>query len=722
MKFSELANRIIQSNEHHSHDGVRKHNFSGEDFKKLRKCCSESSETPICRPVFDQPNFNDFHEQIVKEKPTKSALAKKVAKEKLSSRNIKTRLLAFFPIITWLGHYNIKADLFADVICGLTVAIFHVPQTLGYSLLVGVNPINGLYTAIFPMLMYSIFGTSRHNSIGAFAVVCVMTSGVVQRASKEFDRDGDEYAVTVVTTLAFFVGIFQLVMGVLNMGGLSVFLSEQFVSGFTAGVSVHIGSSQLGGLFGIKLPKYTGPFLLISTYIDFFKNIGRTHVPTLSLAIIVILVILAVKHFVDPYLLRKFHMPLPIEIIVVIICIIFSNACDLKNNGFDTVLDIPNSFLAPKIPEMNVDLIKFILVDSILIAIISFTVAVSLGKIWARDRGYEMRPNQEFFALGISNFFGSVFGCFPAGASVPRSSLQLLAGGRTQLVSLINSTLLIFVVLALGKFLIGIPKATLSAIIVVSLKKIFMQVRDFKTFWRLSVIDGHVWLVAFFATVVIDVVNGLVIGVVFSLLTLVYKVQTPQTFLLGNTPNSDYYVPLKLYAQSREVPGVKIFQYGGPLHFANTDFFKSELLRKSDPNYTLKHEQMGHKPVRYIVLDFSRVTFIDGSFALFLRQLAETFTTDGVAIFIADCAPKVLSTLRKAGVTKEIPETQFFPSLHDAVMHTHDSHRGHHRHLASIGRQASFNETFGPDSLATVASAYEHRVDVGDENGHAAAL
>ena len=139
---------------------------------------------------------------------------------------------------------------------------------------------------------------------------------------------------------------------------------------------------------------------------------------------------------------------------------------------------------------MSLDLIKFILVDSILIAIISFTVAVSLGKIWARDKGYELRPNQEFFALGMSNFFGSVFGCFPAGASVPRSSLQLLAGGRTQLVSWINSTLLIFVVLALGRFMDGIPKATLSAVIVVSLKKVFMQVRDFRNFWRLSNIDG----------------------------------------------------------------------------------------------------------------------------------------------------------------------------------------------------------------------------------------
>ena len=97
-------------------------------------------------------------------------------------------------------------------------------------------------------------------------------------------------------------------------------------------------------------------------------------------------------------------------------------------------------------------------------------------------------------------------------------------------------------------------------------------------------------------------------------------------------------------------------------------------------------------------------------------QLAETFTEKGITTYVADCGPKVLSIFKKAQTFRAIPETQFFPSVHDAVMHTHDGHHGPHRHLSSIGRQASFNETFGPDSLATDATVFEHKIDLTDEN------
>ncbi|OQR67544.1 prestin-like [Tropilaelaps mercedesae] len=735
MRFRDLAHRIIQpkdiqNNGSNLDNGVnRRHHFSEKDFKKLRKCCSESSETPICRPVFNQPHFDTYSGPIVKEKANKFDQAKTYVKEALSSEKLKSHALAFFPIISWMRHYNIKSDLIADIICGLTVAIFHVPQTIGYTMIVGVPLINGLYTALFPMLMYAIFGTSRQNSIGAFAVVCIMTQGVVRKTLAEFDNTYDP--VQVVTTLALFVGLFQFLMGCLSMGGLSVFLSEQFVSGFTAGVSVHIGSSQLSGL-GFNVHKYSGPFLLFQTYADFFTHLDQLHWPTLVFSLSIIAIILAVKIFIDPYMLRKFHMPLPIEMIMLITSVIVSNEMNLKQYGFVTIDNIPDRLQAPSVPSLRLELVQFILLDAFLISVVAFTVDVSLGRIWARERGYEIRPNQEFFALGISNFFGSLFGCFPAGASVPRSSLQLLAGGRTQLVSLINSSLMFVVILALGKHLEGLPVATLSAIIVVSLKKVFMQVRDFKNFWNLSIIDGHVWLVSFFATVVIDTVNGLIIGVVFSLLTLVYKVQRPKTFLLGGLPNSDYYVPIKLYVYAREVPGVKIFQFGGPLHFANSEFFRYELVRKCGVDYGVSlnmalslhfppniGRQISQKQVQYIVLDFSRITFVDGSSALVLKQIIDTMKSQGVTVFIAACAPAIFSILKKSGLLTVIAATEFYPTVHDAVMHTHESHSlssqrsqpYRHRHLSSIGRVASFNETFGPDSLKTEVHDGESEAD-----------
>ncbi|CAN7993379.1 unnamed protein product, partial [Ixodes pacificus] len=624
------------------------------------------------RPVFTQPHFESEFDCIPKDKTTFGEKLVDAVRKRSQPKQFQKRLLDLLPIIGWLRNYSIKGDLLADVIAGVTVAIFHVPQSFGYAILAGVPAVNGLYTAMFPMLMYALFGTSKQLSIGAFAVVCMMTGTVVGQYGLEYG------AANVATTLMFFAGIFQLFFGILNLGGLSVFLSEQFVSGFTAGVSVHIGSSQLGGLFGFDVGNFSGPFMLIRTYISFFGKINTTHLPTLGLSSSCVFLLLLVKLAVDPFVERKIRMPIPTEMILVIAGTLLSRYLNLEDKGFDVIDDIPNVFPTPAVPDLRVDLVSKVAVPALTIALVSFAITVSLGRIFARRHGDEIVPNQEFLALGMSNLFGSFFGCFPSGASVPRSSIQDNVGGKTQLVSLINSALIAIVLLYLGSYLEKLPVAVLAAIIFVSLKKVFMQVRDFINFWKFSKIDGYVWLVTFFSTIILEVQLGLVIGVVFSLLTLVYKIQrrVPKTCLLGYIPNTDYYVPLKKYGVAKEIGGIKVFHFGGPLHFANAEFFRAELSRRTlvsvrkviaarkkdayrtpslfclNPDETTSSSQVladsatsspsssmnsvstqttwdgtseGKPPQEdlpdHIILDFSRVTFIDGSSAIVFKQV-----------------------------------------------------------------------------------------------------
>ncbi|KAL1422214.1 hypothetical protein MTO96_022346 [Rhipicephalus appendiculatus] len=613
-------------------------------------------------------------------------------------KHLPKKLLGLFPIIGWVRTYNLKQWLLSDIIAGITVAIFHVPQSFGYSLLASVPAVNALYTAMFPMLMYTIFGTSRHLSIGAFAVVCMMTGAVVEQYKEEFG------AAEVASTLMFFVGLYQLALGVLNLGGLSVFLSEQFVSGFTAGVSVHIGSSQLGSLFGIPVGHFSGPFLLIRLYDAFIRLLPDTHLPTLGLS-----------------------MPVPIEMILVIIATVLSGYFDLENKGFEIIGPIPNTFPTMGLPDLNLSLVTKVVVPALTIAIVSFAVTVSLGRIFARNHGYEVVPNQELLALGMSNFFGSFLDCFPSGASVPRSSIQDNTGGKTQLVSIINTVLIALTLLYLGSYLEKLPVAVLASIIFVSLKKVFMQVRDFYNYWKISKIDGQVWLVTFFSTVFVEVQLGLVIGVVYSLLTLVYKIQRPSTCILGQIPNTDYFVPVKKYGVAQEVPGVKVFHFGGPIHFANAEFFRAELSRRTlirvrkvlaarkkeaaattgkplywvnavDPSPPLYNELSNsiaslpsmNLPAKvrvdgdsssvsslsapstpsstqlpsHVVLDFSRVTFVDGSSSVVLKQVLKEYRSINIVIYIACCSAPVYSMLKKGEVLEEIPASNFYPSHH----------------------------------------------------------
>ncbi|KAK8768277.1 hypothetical protein V5799_015253 [Amblyomma americanum] len=150
----------------------------------------------------------------------------------------------------------------------------------------------------------------------------------------------------------------------------------------------------------------------------------------------------------------------------------------------------------------------------------------------------------------------------------------------TVIVSVVNIIIMVFMILFLGHYLEELPICVLAAIIVTSLKSIVMQVRNFKRYWDISKIDGQVWIVSFSTTVVFDIITGLACGVGFSLLTLIYKIQRPKTYLLGPVADTEFFVPVKKYQMISEVPKIKIFHFGGPIHFANAEYFKSQLSEK----------------------------------------------------------------------------------------------------------------------------------------------
>ncbi|KAL3225522.1 hypothetical protein MRX96_025766 [Rhipicephalus microplus] len=299
---------------------------------------------------------------------------------------------------------------------------------------------------------------------------------------------GSTPVTQVTSALCFTIGIIQLAFGFLSLGTLNVFLSEQMVNGFATGVAVQVVISQLGSIFGNHVPHMSGMFTIYKTLYAFFE-----HIHEVALGI-----------------------PLPIELTVVVLFTVGSHFLNLRENyGVEVVGTIPEKLPEPTLPSFNTHLIASILPESFALAIVSFAITLSLGRIFGQKHGYSVDANQEFLALGASHVFSSFFSCFPIAASVPRSAVQEGAGGKTQIVSVVNIVIIVLMVLFLGHYLEELPICVLAAIIVTSLKKIVMQVQDFKRYWDISKIDGQVWMVSFGATVIFDVITGLAIGVGF---------------------------------------------------------------------------------------------------------------------------------------------------------------------------------------------------------------
>ncbi|GAV08961.1 hypothetical protein RvY_18577 [Ramazzottius varieornatus] len=572
--------------------------------EKLRQSCS-TSRFSIHRPIFSQAKFDDNNESLEHNVPaTPWVKLKREVGRKLHStfhsrtdcrRIIKKKVFRAFPLLTWLPRYDIRQNLLKDLIAGITVGIMNIPQGMAYGKLAGVPHVYGLYTSFFPLLMYTLMGTSRHVSVGTFAVVSLMTSKIVRdyehREAKVLtdaglasnwtqDNEGHEENVAArvyaLITVAFCVGIWQMGLGLFGLGSLTVYLSDQLIKGFTCGASFHVFTSQLKPVFGLRnMTSHSGAFKLIKSYGNFFSRIKDTHPPTLAISLTCIGVLLFFKYFVNENrrVMAWIKFPLPSELLVIVFGAVASYTMKLREKyNVTTVHKVPVGFPQPQIPDMT--LVPEILMDTFAIAVVGFTITVSLGKLFAQRFQYEIDPKQELKALGTMNIFGSFFQCIPATGSLARSAVQVAVGGMTQIVSVVAACFVLVVLLALGHLLEPLPEACLGAIIMVALINMLKQVTEIGRLWKVSLIDTSVFVVALLAVLLLDVDSGLLVGLSYSLLTVILRTQRPEVGLLGRVPQTDIYKRLDSYKSAMEVPGIKIIRLDAPLYFANAEYFR----------------------------------------------------------------------------------------------------------------------------------------------------
>ncbi|XP_041785260.1 solute carrier family 26 member 10-like [Anopheles merus] len=630
-------------------------------------------QVTVSRPLYQQHQLNDAYQY---RKP-KRALQREL-KTRMRKVDAKSCCSTVFPLITWLPEYSWGKDLVRDLISGCTVAVMHIPQGIGYALLANVPPIVGIYMAFFPVLVYFLFGTSRHNSMGTFAVVSIMVGKTVLAYTGTSEPgEPPRTALEVATAVCFVVGIMQLIMCVCRLGVISFLLSDTLVSGFTTGAAIHVVTSQIKDLLGLTLPSVGSMFEIVKTYIEIFKQIVNVNWAAIIISTITIVVLVFNNEILKPRVAKRSVIPIPIELIAVIAGTLLSRYLYLQDKySIKTIGTIPTGLPAPTLPDFS--LMPSILIDSFPVAMVGYTVSVSMALIFAKKENYEIGFNQELFAMGTGNVFASFFSCFPFAASLSRSSIQYSVGGRTQIASVISCGLLAIVLLWVGPFFEPLPRCVLAGIIVVSLKGLLMQVTQLKSFWRQSWIDGMVWILTFLSVVLLAIDIGLLVGIVLSICCIFFRALKPYTCLLGNVPNTDIYLDVNRYDGLIQHTGIKLFHYCGALNFASRAAFKTtvcetlginlteEIKRRKDPDWKPSMEQSS---CRVLVLDFTSLSSIDPSAVGTFKAMVREFEELDIQIVLAGCQPPVFEVMLKCGLVGDIekPYCRLFTSVHDAV-------------------------------------------------------
>uniref|UniRef100_A0A8C9TCQ8 Solute carrier family 26 member 5 n=1 Tax=Scleropages formosus TaxID=113540 RepID=A0A8C9TCQ8_SCLFO len=510
----------------------------------------------------------------------------------------KTILFSFLPILTWLPSYPVRQYLFGDVVSGLSTGVMQLPQGLAYALLAAVPPVYGLYTSFYPVLLYTFFGTSKHTSIGTFAVISLMIGGVAVREAPDsmfsvsasngtnetdavLDTEArDARRVEVAVILTCLVGLIQLALGFLRFGFVTIYLTEPLVRGFTTAAAAHVFISQLKYLLGIRTPRFRGPLSVIKSLVAVLIGIPTTNVTAVIIGLLCIVFLFMIKTINDRFK-DKLPVPIPGEIIVVIISTGISYGLQISDKyEVDIVGKIPTGLLPPAVPDFS--LLPNLFTDAIAIAVVSFSVSISLAKIFALKHGYSVDGNQELIALGMCNFVSSFFHCFTITSSMSRSLVQESTGGKTQIAGFLASLMVLLVVVAIGFVFQPLPQTVLAAIVMVNLLGMFKQLRDIPGLWRMSRIELAIWVVSFIASVLLGLDFGLLVAVGFAILTVIYRTQSPKKIILGEIPNTGLYCDVDEYAEvmASECTGIKIFHSNTSIYFANSDLYINALRKK----------------------------------------------------------------------------------------------------------------------------------------------
>lgn len=506
------------------------------------------------------------------------------SKFRCSGTIVKSLLLKFIPILNWLPRYPVKEWLLGDIISGLSVGIIQLPQGLAYALLAGVPPVFGLYSSFYPVILYTIFGTSRHISAGTFAVISVMVGSVTESLapSDNFMIPGNESMVLdtiardaarvqVASALTLLVGIFQILLGLVQFGFVVTYLSEPLVRGYTSAAAIHVTVSQLKSILGVEISQRSHPLSLIYAMVTLLGKIPQTNIAALLIGVIAIVVMLTVKFLNEKYN-SKIRMPIPIELITLIVATGISYGVNLnKTYGVAIVGDIPTGLKAPIIP--STDLFASLVGNAFAIAVVVYAFTISLVKMFAVKHGYNVDSNQELIALGLCNSFGSFFQCFTIGTAMSRSLVQESTGGKSQVAGAVSSLVILVIILKAGELFTSLPKAILASVVVVNLKGIYKQFMDIPVLWRSNKIDLMVWIVTFMATMLLNLDLGLAVSVAFSLLTVIFRTQWPHYSVLGQVSSTDIYRDVSQYKQALEISGIKIFRSSCTLYFANAELY-----------------------------------------------------------------------------------------------------------------------------------------------------
>jgi high affinity sulfate transporter 1 len=543
----------------------------------------------------------------------------------------------FAPGLSPLLNYR-REWLRDDVVAGISVAAVAVPTAIAYAQLIGFDPIVGLYAAILPLVAYALFGTSRQLIVNPDAATCAVFAAAVLPLA----AGGHQELRAMSVALAVLTGLVCMAAGLLRLGFVADFLGKPILVGYLNGVAISIFLGQIGKVFGFSMHSRG----IVPRLIELIGKLPQTHLPTLSVGLITLTVILAGKHWWP-------RAPAPLLAMLVGGTLVYG--LGLEASGVTVVGLLPSGLPGVTFPELDPELLKPLLGGALGVALVSFSSGMVTARSFAARNRYEVDVDQEFIALGACQIASGLSQGFAVAGADSRTAVNDAMGGKTQMVGIIAAVTMVAVLLFLTEPLRYLPVAALGAVLIVAAIGLF-DATALQSMWRVNRAEGGLSLLTTLGVIWLDLLHGILLAVVTALLLLIQRASRPPDAILGRVPGVKGWHAQADHEDAATHPGLLVYRFGASIVFFNAGYFKKRVT-----------ELIGaHPDVKWLILDGSTINLVDVTGAEMLDSLTQELSANGVRFGLANVRREVRTILERAGVLKRIGADWVFETLNSA--------------------------------------------------------
>ena len=543
----------------------------------------------------------------------------------------------FIPFLSWIRTYG-RRHIKADLVAGLTVAVVAVPQCMAYALIAGLPVQYGLYAAIMPAIIGSLWGSSAQLITGpTTAISLVVFSTLIDLAPP-----GSSHYVELAFFLALLVGIVQILMGIARLGSLLNFVSHSVILGFTAGAAVLISFKQIPNLLGLHLEKSR---TFVESLVRLAQHLHETHLITLALGTLTIFVIVIIK---------KLRPSLPGTLIALVVVGGIVAFLGLDTKGVLVVGGIPRTLPPFHLPQASMGTyVANLAPGALAIAILGLMEAVSIAKSISGQTHQRLDVNQEFVGQGLSNVAASLFSGYAGSGSFTRSAVNFRSGGKTPMSGVFSGIAVAVVILLAAPLASKLPVAGLAGVLMVVAYDMVQQ-EDIKRAVRCTRGDGLVLIVTFLSTLFLHLEFAVYVGVLLSI--GLHLAETAHPRIHSSVPDLTTGRMVGT-ARGRICCQMDIVTVEGAVFFGSVTFVLEDLERR------LRNQPR----MANLLIRLHQTNILDASGIHSLEILLDEIRERGGGLYFAGVKPRIFQVLKNSGLLREVGESHFRTTTGSAI-------------------------------------------------------